>query len=239
MAPWVVDAEALREFLDQAAPYLTDAAVLQLQQDLDRRHQWVQSGPLPWTDLWQRAPVGRRIERGTRIQWAPRLEPVLSALWQGEVEALWTITAEEPQRPFWLIDWGTYWLHLVHPHWVWWARWLYRPDVRTGAILLVVDDAGKFDSGCPDPVLYRQIMDTTSFLGEVLNATHRLDAIDEKFRPQVALAVVYAVYMFTMAAWKLTQEFTQVLPSFLQVVRALLGLNRWEGHGLGPESKAP
>jgi len=236
MATTVIDAEALKEFLDKAdlpADYLA-----RLSQELAERHEAARLPLSDWAQLWHRAPVVRRISEPERQRWEPRLTTVLPALWQGHVGALWDLLDPNETTPAWLADWGTYWAHLAHPQLPWWARWVYRPDSRTGALLLVVDDVERFNPDLAGPVLYQRIREAVSFLGAVLDSTHQLDAVEEMFRPMVALAIVYAVYMFTMASWKMTEEFTQVLPSFPSVVRILLGLTRWEGKSIGPKSES-
>ncbi|MCY0885785.1 MAG: hypothetical protein OWV35_07875, partial [Firmicutes bacterium] len=88
------------------------------------------------------------------------------------------------------------------------------------------------------PEAYRLVQAGTAFVGEVLAATRRLRQVGEPYRPLLALAAVYGVYLFTMTAWKMSQEFTTLLPPFPAVLKTMLGLTRWEGRPRGPEGQS-
>jgi hypothetical protein len=228
----VVDGEAVREFLDKAEPFCSASYLADLAGALERRTAAARGGTMDWPLRWQLAPVARRVNQEERAVWQDRLQPVWDAAVAGDGDHVMGLLAGWSDRPRWLVDWATYWLHVMHPEWLWWARWVLEPAQRTGALLLVSGDpGGLWEAGLGE--VYHVLAETSRFLGSVLDHTHRLTGIPERFRPMVALAMVYAVYMFTLSAWKLTEEFTRVFPPLPRVVRILLGVNRWEATSVG------
>lgn len=237
MSTPVVDAEALKEFFEKAVPQFPSGFLATVSKRLEERTRVVRTQQLAWPQLWDLAPVSRRIHSNERKIWEPRLEPLMAAIEFGHVGELFGELERWPDRPQWLVDWATYWLHLGHPEHLWWARWVYRADNRTGSLLLILDDPEQMVADDSLSQQYQKISDAVRFLESVLSLTHPLDDVEDVYRTQVALATVYAVYMFTMAAWKMTEEFTQVLPSFPVVIKNLLGVTRWEGKYVGTEGQ--
>ncbi len=229
----VVDAEALGEFLDKAEPLLDSAVLAALDRSLAARTERVRAADLPWEARWRLAPAGRRVGPEDRARWEPELEPVWRLAAEGRADELMAqLERRAPAPPPWLLDWATYWLYLRHPRFAWWARWVYRQDGGTGALPLVTGDMSEMDRAGVGEA-YGAVQQEVRFLGSVLESTHRLGAVSDDHRPMVALAAVYAVYMFTMSAWKLSEEFTKVFPPFPVVVSTLLGVNRWEARHSG------
>lgn len=227
VARLVVDAAALQEFLDKAEPLLEPPALLSLDAALQRRTARVHREDMGWAARWALAPVSRRVDPADRLRWQPELEPIWGLAAAGDGEGLVSHLAQRPSTPDWLLDWATYWLNIHAPEWPWWGRWVYRRDGGTGALPLVTGDMeGLSDVGLVEA--YGAIQQDVQFLGSVLDSTRRLTAVSDEHRPLVALGAVYAVYMFTMAAWKLTEEFTRVFPPFPVVLQTLLGVSRWE-----------
>lgn len=236
MSVAVIDAKALTEFLDKAALYLTESHVERLGQRLSDRRQEAKAKPPEWPLLWTRSPVARRLNGEDLINWKPRLSSLVGPIWAGDTGAVWTRLRQSPS-PAWLIEWATFWLHLVRDDLPWWPRWVYQADTETGALALLLTEPAvlKQDSAA---ACYAVIGDGIRFLEAVLSSTRRWPQVESSDKTWIALASVYGVYMFTMAAWKLTTEFTQVFPPFPTVVANLLGLRRWEGHIRGRESEA-
>jgi hypothetical protein len=232
----VVDGEAVREFMDKAEPLLDDRAAARLDQALSRRTALVRGGTpaddLPWARRWDLAPASRRVPADQRPAWERRLAPLYTLAVAGEAERLVDGLEEMGDPPAWVLDWTTYWLGIADPRWPWWARWVYRRDGGAGALPLVTGNAQAI-RGEGIRATYAAIGEGVRFLAEVLASTRRLRAVSDENRPLVALASVYAVYMFTMAAWKLSDEFTKVFPPFSVVVETLLGLKRWEASRSG------
>jgi hypothetical protein len=140
-------------------------------------------------------------------------------------------TLGKTQAPPWLWEWATFWLAAFWPEdFVWWSRWMFLPQTRTGAVALVLTDPEALTG--QDSQLYQLIVQAGRFTDQVMESQHRLSAVEPPYRHLVGLAMVYAVYLFTMTSWRLTEEFTHVLPSFPKVVTSLLGIQRWEGYGV-------
>jgi hypothetical protein len=233
MTSLVVDGEAVREFLDQAEPLLDAEALSDLSAGLERRTLAMRESSLPWPLRWQLAPVARRVPAEMRAAWEPRLEPLWDLAIEGRADALLEALEAFVDEAPWTLDWATYWLHVRHPAaWPWWARWVYRGSSETGALLLVTGNSLGF-GGQSLPDTYGGLTTSVRFLGSVLDLTHRLERVSDPYRPMVALAAVYGIYMLTMAAWKLTDEFTKVFPPFPVVVKTLLGVTRWEAMKVG------
>lgn len=227
--PPLIDAEVLREFFEKAEPFLTAEYLAQLSSDLDGRRLRVKAALPDWPALWDMAFATRRLPADERALWQPRLEPMRGLMEQADVHGALELVGSLPERPKWLVDWMTFWAHLVNPEVVWWARWVYTPASETGALLLLLDNPTVLQGAADLQGAYQRVSDAVRFLAAVLDSTRQLEGVEAEYRPMATLALVYTVYMFTMASWKLTEEFTHVLPPFPVVVRMLLGLNRWEG----------
>lgn len=236
--PPIVDAEVLREFFEKAETFLTESYLDALARGLRSRTHEAPRLLANWETLWNLAPAGRRVPDKERSWWQPRLEPLLVPMARGESQVIVEGLEKYDERPSWLLDWATFWCHVSVPESTWWARWVYGMQSRTGSLALIVQDATALTVAEDRVTVYQAIDQAFQFLGSVLDNTHQLDPIDAPYRPIVAAAVVYGVYMFTMASWKMTEEFTKVLPPFPVVVKTLLGLNRWEGNYSGPKSHA-
>lgn len=226
----VVDAETVREFLEKSEPFFEASMLADWNARLRRRSDLIgvlRADPQTAdTDAWfEPLRVTRRMAGPERERALHLMRPLVPLLAAGDTEGVLACCEACRQTDPWLLYWSTFWLHLGEPALrPWWSRWMYDPVNKTGAFPLVVDNPLAIGETVPD--IYGQMVHATSFLGAVLDSMHRLSAIDEEFRPAVMFALVYAVYLFTMASWKLTTEFTQVLPSFPRVVRTLLAINR-------------
>jgi len=229
----VIDAPALTEFLDKAEAALGPSFLADLSASLEQRRGKL-PGDLTDAAWWRLAPVGRRVPPPERTRWTPVLAAWRDELAAGDAEAVLSRMAALPDCPQWLVDWATFWCHVTRPANPWWARWVYSAQTGTGALLLVVDDPRLVVR----PTLsetYREMRRLADFMGAVLDSTGRLRDVSPSFRPMVALALVYGVYLFTMASWRMTREFTEILPPLPAVVKTLLGATRWEGSRLGTE----
>lgn len=228
MSALLIDAEVLREFFEKADSFLTPEFLVTLSEDLERRTRLVREHFPTWPQLWDLAPSTRRLPEAERLRWMSRLDIVLPAVQATDLPTVLAVAQAVEDRPKWLVDWLTFWTHVVNPEATWWARWVYGPTTETGALLLVLDNPSVLRTPGVGST-YRAVEAAVHYLAVLLDSTLALRPLSAVYRPAVTLAVVYAVYMFTMASWKLTEEFTQVLPPFPVVVRMLLGANRWEG----------
>lgn len=231
----LIDAAVLKEFFEKAEMFLTPEYLERLSRDQEQRCRRVAQKFPQWPELWDLAPATRRLSLEDRKLWEPRLEPWIAHFQEADgPNVLQTFEAWE-DIPKWLVDWATFWSHLANPEAVWWARWVYTPTTETGALLLLLDNPAALKQDTLS-LSYLRVSDAVQYLAVLLESTRALEHMSPVFRPMVTLAVVYSVYMFTMASWKLSEEFTQVLPPFPVVVRMLLGVNRWEGSQIGPKS---
>lgn len=138
------------------------------------------------------------------------------------------LDAVEPAVPWWEV--ATELLHFAFPHDYWlWARWMWHPGAGTGALPFLL--AGDYDLNGNGPgelylkvgrnvAMTRNYAELVNFAGPEL----RDDPKRALFIPDIFLAAVYAVYLYSVTSWKLSREFNKVLPTLPQLVRRLLGV---------------
>lgn len=120
-------------------------------------------------------------------------------------------------------------LHFADPERAWlWARWMWDPVARTGALPLVMVDG--FDLDAPDPGdAYLRV---GAAIAAVLATADELGFRRMRAGPfvvDVYLAAIYAVYLYTVLRLRMTQEFTRVVPAHTELIRRLLGVHRLDG----------
>lgn len=227
----VVDAETLSEFLDKSEPFVSYEILKQWNLRLQEQRSW-----LNWlvedvreeavqTALLAPLRVTRKLEGLKREAALSAMAALIPAIREQNTERLISQFKLYQDDMPWITNWGTLFLHLTDPvRYPWWPRWMYDVPQKTGALALVVDNPqGLAD----DPaIVYAQLQHASNFVEAVLSSIRRLEGLDETFRPTVLFGMVYAVYMYTMSAWKLTDEFTQVFPPFPKVVETLLLIHR-------------
>lgn len=229
MSAPVVDAEDLGEFLHRARAALPEQALRSVSERLAARRSWTleHAASLQPTELFARTPATRRLQTEQQTIWSARLAPILPAILAGDAQTALGAVGGFADRPAWLLDWTTFWLHQADPSLPWWARWVYAPGPNTGALPLVLLEPQPGPEG--DLVQgYGLLAGAWRFLADVVGAVQGLREVEEVERPLVALALVYLTYLYTLASWRLTEEFTQVLGPPEQVLDGLLGLRRWE-----------
>ncbi len=119
-------------------------------------------------------------------------------------------------------------LHFSDPrrHWLW-TRWMWDPDLRTGALPLVTMQ--DFDLAAPTAgATYLRVGQAVAFVNETGRAIGFTRFGSETFGVDVYLACVYGVYLYTITRMRMTQEFNKVIPPLPQLVRRLLGTHRME-----------
>lgn len=119
-------------------------------------------------------------------------------------------------------------LHFSDPerHWLW-TRWMWDPEIRTGALPLVTMQ--DFDLAAPGPgATYLRIGQAVAFVNETGRAIGFTRFGNEAFGIDVYLACVYGVYLYTITRMRMTQEFNKVIPPLPQLARRLLGVHRME-----------
>ncbi|HHY68086.1 MAG: hypothetical protein K6T64_03470 [Kyrpidia sp.] len=234
----MIDAEALKEFLDKAEPFIPEDAFGSWAEQLDQRLRSAdrqfglvqQSGGDPEKLPWHLIPATRRLPAAERERGAERAYALARLAESGNGQQFWELVDSWEERPKWALEWATYWFYLANPERApWWARWLYNPGNQTGAFVLLLDDPRVMEPRVPPSQQYGQIAQGMGLLGAVLESIHRLPRVPDSHRPLICLSLVYAVYMFTVTSWRMTTEFTQVLPPFARVVEGLLGIRHGEG----------
>lgn len=231
----VIDAEAVKEFLDKADQFLTSEMMHQWDSQMMDRRQRISALLAAPSDKLQRSlpdlcrlvPSTARLKDDDLRVWIPQLLNILRLTMEDPGQVVSYVQTQDPY-PGWLLEWATFWGFVIDPiQWPWWSRWLYTPKSRTGSLALVVMDPDQLGGEVPE--LYRKLAMGVTFYRSVLDSNRRLHEVSETYRGWIGLAATYAVYMFTMASWRLTNEFTQVMPPFPNVVQSLLGIHRWEG----------
>jgi hypothetical protein len=119
-------------------------------------------------------------------------------------------------------------LHFYDPdrHWLW-TRWMWDPDLKTGALPLVTMQ--EFDlQGTTAGDTYLKVGTAIAFVNQTGRAVGFTRYGSEAFGIDVYLACVYGVYLYTITRMRMTQEFNKVIPPLPQLVRRLLGTHRME-----------
>jgi hypothetical protein len=119
-------------------------------------------------------------------------------------------------------------LHFYAPHRYWlWTRWMWDPQLRTGALPLVTMQ--DFDlHGSTAGETYLKVGTAVAFVNETGRAVGFTRYGSEAFGIDVYLACVYGIYLYTITRMRMTQEFNKVIPPLPQLVRRLLGVHRME-----------
>lgn len=235
----MIDAETLNEFLGKAEPLLSEERILKIVSQLEQRtglasdliDRALSGGDGAESAIWNWVPATRRLSLEERARFEGFARSFLEKTGNRRMEEAWELLDHWDERPKWGLEWATFWFHLSDPsRFPWWTRWMYTPESHTGAVLLVLDDPDVIQPGQPPSLLFSQIQLAQQVLSAVLEATHRMERVPDTYRPILCLSWVYAVYIFTMASWRMTSEFTQVLPPFPKVVEGLLGIKHMGGN---------
>lgn len=116
-------------------------------------------------------------------------------------------------------------LHFLEPTRYWlWTRWLWDPTAETGALALVTTDETDLGLGASPGETYMAVGRALSFVSQTGQAAGFAALGSGPFGTDVFLAAVYAIYMQTVLALRMTQEFTKMLPDLPDLVRRLLGV---------------
>ncbi|MEE2714297.1 MAG: hypothetical protein VX913_16115 [Planctomycetota bacterium] len=117
-------------------------------------------------------------------------------------------------------------LHFASPdrHWLW-ARWMWDPRTRTGALPLVTTPAYGYE-GETQGAIYMKVGRAVAFVHEVGEAAGFQSISRNIFGTDVFLSCVYVVYAYTVLKMRMTNEFNKVMPGLPEFSRRLLGVNR-------------
>jgi hypothetical protein len=117
-------------------------------------------------------------------------------------------------------------LHFSAPehHWLW-ARWVWNPDSRTGALPLLIGEDYELEAdGLGNS--YERVSEALTALDCAPEASAFRLRGGGRLATDVLLACTYGVYMRTVLGLKMTQEFNALVPDITQLVRRLLGTHR-------------
>lgn len=127
-------------------------------------------------------------------------------------------------------------LHFTRPEDYWlWTRWMWDPEIETGALRLVTMDEFDLRGGSLGET-YMKVGEAIAFTNATGEAAGFTRIGDGKFGLDVFLACVYGVYTYTVLRMRMTQEFNKVVPQLPELVRRLLGV--WDGKGKLEEEDA-
>ena len=111
-------------------------------------------------------------------------------------------------------------------YWLW-ARWMWDPMARTGALPLVLVNEFDFD-GANAGEVYERVGNAITAVVETADALGFGGLTANRFAVDVYLAAIYGVYLYTVTRMRMTQEFNKVIPNLPELVRRLLGVYRLE-----------
>jgi hypothetical protein len=119
-------------------------------------------------------------------------------------------------------------LHFFDPehHWLW-TRWIWDPEIGTGALPLVTMEEYDLAASSAGET-YLRVGEGIAFVNRTGRSVGFTRFGTEAFGVDVYLACVYGVYLYTITRIRMSQEFNKVLPPLPQLARRLLGLHRME-----------
>lgn len=118
-------------------------------------------------------------------------------------------------------------LHFSRPDEYWlWTRWLWDPEIETGALRLVTMDEVDLRGNTLGET-YMKVGEAIAFTNATGEAAGFTRIGDGRFGLDIFLACVYGVYTYTVLRMRMTQEFNKVVPQLPELTRRLLGV--WQG----------
>jgi hypothetical protein len=115
-------------------------------------------------------------------------------------------------------------LHFTRPDDYWlWTRWMWDPEIETGALRLVTMDEVDLHGDTPGET-YMKVGEAIAFTSATGEAAGFTRIGSGKFGLDVFLACVYGVYTYTILRMRMTQEFNKVMPGLPELARRLLGV---------------
>lgn len=123
-------------------------------------------------------------------------------------------------------------LHFGDPRRYWlWARWMWAPDARTGALPLLIGEDFDLEDDSGAGAIYERVGTALAALDDSPEAAsfRRADGSDvpiPRLGTDLFLVCVYGVYMRTVLGLKMTSEFNSIVPPIPQLARRLLGTHQ-------------
>lgn len=239
----VVDTEAAKEFMRQALEMMPAAELEAIASELELKAR-----------RFQEALSQESLERMTRLRLRAVLRTIFATR-RKAAEVMDTVGVEalaaalkallygsEPLsaridrfdaalggiEPAWRRDVAGEALHFTDPerHWLW-TRWMWDPEIKTGALPLVTMQDFDLEAATPGDT-YLRVGQAVAFVNETGRAIGFTRYGSEAFGIDVYLACVYGVYLYTITRMRMTQEFNKVIPPLPQLARRLLGTHRME-----------
>lgn len=108
-----------------------------------------------------------------------------------------------------------------------WARWVWNPATRTGALPLLVSEDCDLEADGPGAT-YARVADAISALDASNEAASFRRDGSGSLGTDVFLVGAYSVYMTTVLGLKMTKEFNAIVPPLPDLARRLLGVHGME-----------
>jgi hypothetical protein len=116
-------------------------------------------------------------------------------------------------------------LHYNQPDKYWlWNRWLWDPELNTGAIPLVASEDFELTADTHGE-MYMNIGKAVVFVHNMAEAVEFQFINRSLFGTDVYLSCVYIIYAYTVFKIKMTDEFNKVMPPIAEFSRRILGIH--------------
>jgi hypothetical protein len=116
-------------------------------------------------------------------------------------------------------------LHYNQPDKYWlWNRWLWDPELNTGAIPLVASEDFALTADTHGE-MYMNIGKAVVFVHNMAEAVEFQFINRSLFGTDVYLSCVYVIYAYTVFKIKMTDEFNKVMPPIAEFSRRILGVH--------------
>jgi len=125
------------------------------------------------------------------------------------------------------IDLGGEALHYVFPERYWlWTCWIWNPRTQTGALRLIGLDWHMLLAPTPGEV-YQRVGEAVAYAEatrQSLGVFADVRTSSSPFLPDIFLACMYTLYLYTTLRMRMSKEFTRVLPDPLELMQRILGI---------------
>jgi hypothetical protein len=116
-------------------------------------------------------------------------------------------------------------LHYNQPDKYWlWSRWLWDPELNTGAIPLVASENFQLAADSHGE-MYMNVGKAVVFVHNMAEAVEFQFINRSLFGTDVYLSCVYVIYAYTIFKIKMTDEFNKVMPPIAEFSKRILGVH--------------
>ncbi|MCF6360153.1 MAG: hypothetical protein L3J29_05245 [Cyclobacteriaceae bacterium] len=117
-------------------------------------------------------------------------------------------------------------LHYNNPDKYWlWNRWVWDPEINTGALPLVVSEEFNL-SAATYSEMYMNVGKAITFVHAMAEAVEFQFINRSLFGTDVYLSCVYVIYAYTVFKVKMTDEFNKVMPPLAEFSKRILGVHQ-------------